>query len=145
MDYTELVSATGFTMKTTDTENTLNKGYYSIANLYNNDKLALYIELANKIEGPIKMSDCIVTRVSQTKYQVNQGASAIIFPGNLQVNKSISEAQIIALFGQPNYIKDYGTTKYYTYLSNSTWTTTNNFKISVVNGVIDELALDHRN
>ena len=68
----------------------------------------------------------------------------IIFPGGLKVGDSITDAKLTELFGVPNDSKDYSGSKQYTYLSDTTWTTTNNFKISVVDGVIDEIQLDHR-
>lgn len=146
--YTELSTATGFTLKDKDLTGSLDAGYYATLNMYKNDKLALYIEVLNSTGGSIKYTDSKVTRVSQTKYQVSQGATAIIFPGGIKAGDTITEEKIITLFGTPDDTNEYNGDNYesktYTYLSDTTWTTINNFKIDVVNGVIDQISLDHR-
>lgn len=144
MSYNDLTTATGFTIKSTYANLTLPNNHYALVNLYKNDKLALYIELFNNSGLEAKYIESRVTRVSQTKYQVSQGADAIVFPGGLKVGDAITDAQIITLFGQPNDLKDNGSSKQYTYLSDTTWTTTNNYKIKLVDGVIDEIQLDNR-
>lgn len=144
MAYSELVAATGFTAKSSDADSVLSNNYYAMVNMYKNEKLALYIEVMNTSGADVKYSDCNVTRISQTKYQISQGADPIVFPGGIKAGDAITDDQIIALFGTPNDIKDYGTSKQYTYLSDTTWTTVNNFKIKVVDGIVDEIALDHR-
>lgn len=144
MSYNDFKTASGFTIKDTYINMVLPNNHYAPVNLYKNDKLALYIELFNKSGAEVKYVDCNVTRISQTKYQVSQGADRIVFPGGLKVGDSVTEAQLIELFGTPNDSKDYSGSKQYTYLSDTTWTTTNNFKINVIDGVIDEIQLDHR-
>lgn len=144
MTYNELITSTGFNIKSAYANLVLPNNHYALVNLYKNDKLALYIEVFNNSGAEAKYVDSRVTRVSQTKYQISQGADAIVFPGGLKAGDTITDAQIIALFGQPNDLKDNGSSKQYTYLSDTTRTTTNNFKIKVVNGIIDEVQLDNR-
>lgn len=144
MSYNDFKIASGFTIKDTYLNMVLPNNHYAPVNLYKNDKLALYIELFNKSGAEAKYVESNVTRISQTKYQVSQGADKIIFPGGLKVGDSITEAKLTELFGVPNDSKDYSGNKQYTYLSDTTWTTTNNFKINVKDGVIDEIQLDHR-
>ena len=148
--YGSFASTTGFSLKDSDSKSYLDNNYYSIVNMYVGDKLALSIELLNDTGASALYTDCKVTRVSQTKYQVvTNGATAFVFPGGLKAGDSITEDQITTLFGTPSDIYEYNSdsysTKTYSYCSDSTWTTTNYYKIKVVNGVIDELTLDHRN
>lgn len=147
--YDELKDATGFTMKPADESSVLSDNYYTIVNLYNNDRLALYTEILNDTGSDAKYSQLKVTRISQSNYQVSNGAFVITFPGNLKVGEQISEDKIIELFGEPNDVYEYSNDGYesktYTYNSNTLWTTTNYYKIKVVNGVIDEITLDNRN
>lgn len=146
--YIELSSASGFTFKSADLSGTLEDGYYATVNMYKNGKLALYVEVLNDSGAEAKYINSKVTRISQTKYQISQGAEAIVFPGGIKAGDAITEAQIISLFGTPTETKDYSSDNYsskkYSYLSDTSWTTTNNFKISVINGVIDDIQLDHR-
>lgn len=144
MTYLELSTATGFSMKETNASSNLENNHYALVNLYKNDKLALYIEIINKTGDVKKYTECNVSRVSQSKYQVSQGAQAIIFPGGIKVGDSITDEQVVALLGTANDVKDYGTSKQYMYLSDTSWTTINNYKIKITNGVVEELSLDHR-
>ena len=145
MSYNDFKTASGFTIKDMYINMVLANNHYAPVNLYKNDKLALYIELFNNSGAELKYVDSSVTRISQTKYQVSQGADKIVFPGGLKVGDAITEAQLTALFGAPSEAKDYSGSKQYIYVSDTTWTTTNNFKINVIDGVIDEIQLDHRN
>ena len=144
MGYQDISLATGFTIKDTNLNTLLEPNHYTSTNLYKNDKLALYIDIINNEKENIKYIDCMVTRVTQSKYQVSQGAEQIIFPGNIKIGDEITEDKIVTLFGTPNDKKVYGNNIQYIYLSDTTWTTTNNFKITVVDGVIEEIQLDHR-
>lgn len=147
--YEELSGATGFTLKSSDLSSYVQGGYYVLLNMYKNDKLALNVEVLNDTDGDLLYTDCKVTRVSQTKYQVSQGADVVVFPGGLKVGDSITEAKIIELFGTPNDIDEYSSDGYesrtYKYVENSNFTTTNNYVIKVFNGEINELQLDNRN
>lgn len=150
LTYTELSTATGFTIKSDFQNSTIPKGYYTLVNLYKNDKLALYTEMTNNTENDVKYTDATVTRVSQTNYQVETGkADKIVFPGNLTVGMTITKDQIIKLFGEPTKINNYNSDNYnkdtYDYNADTNWTTTNYYKIEVLNGVIDTLTLDNRN
>lgn len=144
MSYNDFKIASGFTIKDTYINMVLPNNHYAPVNLYKNDKLALYIELFNKSGAEAKYVESNVTRISQTQYQVSQGADKIIFPGGLKVGDSITEVKLTELFGAPNDSKDYSGSKQYTYLSDTTISTKNNFKINVKDGVIDEIQLDHR-
>lgn len=147
--YNDIKTATNASMKSADEKSYLASNYYTLANMYKNDKLALYIQLTNNSDNDLLYSDCQITRVSQTKYQVSQGADVIIFPGDLKAGEEITESKIIELFGTPYDTDEYSSDSYesktYKYVENTTWTTTNNYEITVVNGIIDELQLDNRN
>ena len=145
MTYNELSSATGFAMKNDDLEMTIKTKYYALVNLYKDDKLALYTEIANNTGKMITYKEGMVTRITQSKYQaITNNAEKIIFPGGLTVGQTITESELKALFGEPNESKTYSTRTYYTYYEDETWTTTDNFKITVVDGIIDEIQLDNR-
>lgn len=145
MTYDELSSATGFTMKKEDLESELNTKFYTMVNLYKDDKLALYTEVTNNSGEKVKYTEAKITRITQSKYQVaTNNAEKIIFPGGLTVGEAITESELKALFGEPNETKTYSTRTYYTYYEDETWTTTDNFKITVVDGIIDEIQLDNR-
>lgn len=146
--YNDIKTATNASMKSSDEKPYLSANYYTLINMYKNDKLALYIELTNKTDSDLLYTECDVTSVTQTKYQVSNGADAIIFPGNLTVGKEITESEIIELFGTPYDTYEYSNSEYesktYKYVENTMWTTTNNYEIKIVNGIIDELQLDNR-
>lgn len=147
--YSDLSSATSSEMQSSYTKSYLQSGYYAIVNMYKNDKLSLYIEILNDTDQDTLYTDCKITRVSQTKYQISVGADEIIFPGGLKAGQEITETEIINLFGTPNDTYDYESDGYisntYTYLEDSNYSTINYYEIKVVNGVIDELTLDNRN
>ena len=147
--YNELKSVTGFSAKSSDENSVLSNNYYTIVNMYKNDKLALSIEVLNDTGSDAKYMDSKVTRVSQSEYQVSTGADKITFPGGLVAGQEITEDKIKQLFGEPTDVNNYSSDGYesitYTYNEDTSWTTTNYFKIQVVNGVISEITLDNRN
>lgn len=146
--YDELKAATGFSMKTAQEDSSLSNNYYTIVNMYKDDKLALYIEILNDTGKDAKYTDSKITRVSQTEYQVSNGADKLTFPGGLQAGEEMTEAKLEELFGKPTDKRDYSSDGYksvtYIYNEDSSWTTTNYLEITIVNGVIDELTLDNR-
>ena len=147
--YDDLKKATGFSMKSSDENSVLSNNYYTIVNMYKNDKLALYTEILNDTGGDAKYTEGKITRVSQSKYQVSNGADKIVFPGGLTAGEEITIDKIKELFGEPTDTNEYSSDGYesltYTYNADTSWTTTNYFEIKVVNGVIDEITLDNRN
>lgn len=62
----------------------------------------------------------------------------------LAFNDEITEDKLITLFGQPNDKRTYSSSITYLYNVDPSWTTTNYYKIVVVDGIIDELTLDNR-
>lgn len=146
--YDKLSNLTGFTFKSANLKSYIEGGHYAFVNMYKNDKLALYTEVLNDTDSDLLYTDCKITRISQTKYQVSQGALVLVFPGGLKVGQSITEDKIIELFGTPDDIYEYSSEGYvskeYKYLEDDLYVTTNNYIITVVNGVIDELQLDNR-
>lgn len=146
--YEELKDATGFSMKSANEKSYLTKNYYATVNLYKNDKLALYTEIYNDTNDDIKYSDGKVSRISQTKYQVSTGADVITFPGSLKAGDQISVDELINKLGNPSDKSEYNDSSYnsttLTYNENLSWKTTKFYKITLVNGVIDELSLDNR-
>ncbi len=147
--YNELKEVTGFSMKSAQESSSLSNNYYTLVNMYKNDKLALSTEILNDTGSDIKYTDGKITRVSQSKYQVSTGADKITFPGDIKAGDEITEEKIKQLFGEPTDIYEYSNDGYdsvtYTYNEDTTWTTTNFYEIKIVNGVIDEITLDNRN
>jgi len=147
--YKDFKSLSGFSMKDIEEKNYIESKHYDLKNLYKNNKLSLYVEILNDTKDDIQNIDTKITRIWQTKYMVaTNGAEAIVFPGNLSVNTSITKDEIVSLFGEPDEIKNYYADNYnqdtYAYYIDKSYTTFNYFKIIVVNGIIDEIALDHR-
>lgn len=146
--FDELSSVTETKMKSAEEKSYISPNHYAIVNLYKNEKLALHIELLNNSDKDIVYTEGMVTRVWQTKYQVSTGATVVTFPGGLKVGQTITKDEIVNLFGEPSDIKNYSNDGYvidtYSYFSDDLYTTTNNYIIKVLNGVVDELILDHR-
>ena len=146
--YEEIKDATGFSMKSANEKSYLSKNYYATVNMYKNDKLALYTEIYNDTNDDLKYSDGKISRIWQTKYQVSTGADIITFPGSLKVGDQISVDEIISKLGNPSDRAEYNDSGYssttLTYNENLSWKTTKFYKITLVNGVIDELSLDNR-
>ncbi len=149
--FQELADATGFVMKSSDAKSYLEGGYYTNVNLYTPDEeLALYIDIINDTDGDLVYTDCTVADVRQTKYQaIDQGASVITFAGGLQVGQEMTTAEIEAIFGEPQdtseYISDDSDYESYTwtYAADPDWSSHDNFEITIVNGIIDEIGIDH--
>lgn len=61
----------------------------------------------------------------------------------------MTKEKLVLLFGEPSDIYNYTSDNYvsdtYSYVENTSYTTINYYKIKVLNGVIDELTIDHRN
>lgn len=146
--YEEIKDATGFSMKSADEKSYLSKNYYATVNMYKNDKLALYTEIYNDTNDDMKYSDGKVSRIWQTKYQVSTGADVITFPGSLKAGDQISVDEIISKLGDPSDKSEYNDSGYssttLTYNEDLSWKTTKFYKITIVNGIIDELSLDNR-
>lgn len=147
--YETLSTKTIATMNDASALSYLQPNYYSLVNLYKDGNLVLYTEIFNDTDTNILYTQGKVTRVSQTKYHITMGATEITFPGNLKAGQEITKEQLIELFGEPsneyNYTSDGYISDKYSYYSDSIFTTTNYYEIVVVNGVIDQITLDHRN
>lgn len=152
--YQELADATGFAMKSSDAKSYLEAGYYTNVNLYigEDQDLALYVDILNDTEGDLCYADCIVVAISQTEYQaVEQGASMITFAGGLQVGQEMTTADVEAVFGEPQDTYEYHgddpdfpyDSYTWTYAEDPDRTYYNIFEVSIVNGIIDEITIDH--
>ncbi len=144
LPYQNLSAASGFTMKDADAGSTIASNYYTLANMFQNGKLALYTEVTNNSNDYLKLSDCEVTRVSQTLYMVKNGAATVTFPGNLYAGMTMDESTLTSILGTPSDSKDYSGTKEIRYFANPSWTTANYYQITIKDGVIDDLVLDNR-
>lgn len=144
VSYSDFFVNTGFTFKSLNEDISLKPNYYAIVNLYKNDKLGLTTEVYNDKGIDSNVSNGMITRISQNKYHVSNNVGQVVFPGSLKVGDSITEDKLISLFGQFNDKKTYGNTTTYSYNEDTLWTTTNYYKIEVVNGVIEQLTLDNR-
>lgn len=145
--YQDIAQVMNAKMKDTDEKSYLESNYYTTCTLYSNDKITLYIQVLNDTNTDKTLADCKVTRISQTKSQVERyGAKEVIFPGDLKVGMSISENELKSKFGEPAKVYN-GDNNYnkYTWAEDQNWKTNNNIEVTVVNGVIDEISLDHRN
>lgn len=144
ISYNDFSSTTGFKLKELSSTNVLKNNYYMLANLYKNDKLGLSGEIYNDFGSETIVSNCKITRLSQRKSHISNNVGQVVFPGNLKVNDEITEDKLIMLFGQPNDKRIYSSSITYLYNADPSWTTTNYYKIVVVDGIIDELTLDNR-
>lgn len=149
--YQELADATGFAMKSSDAKSYLEGGYYTYVNLYTPDEdLALYIDILNDTEEDQTYADCKVVSVKQTEYQaIEKGASIITFAGGMQVGMEMTTADVEAIFGEPQdtyeYISDDSDYESYTwtYAADPDWSSHDNFEVTIVNGIVDEICIDH--
>lgn len=148
ISYKDFSSTTGFQLKQAQSMSYLENKYYTLANLYKDEQLALYTEITNTTGKMAQYQDCNITRVSQTKYMTSKNVGTIIFPGGLKAGDQVTENQIIGLFGNPTDKKTYNSDNYnkitYIYNENTDWTTQNYYQIEIVNGVIDQITLDNR-
>lgn len=147
--YNELSLATSSVFQSSDLQSYLQSGYYSILNMYKDNNLSLYVEMLNDTDIDVLYTDAKVTRISQTEYHTSVGAHEITFPGGLKVGQVITQDEITNLLGTPDDIDIYTSDGYvkntYTYVEDTSFTTTNYYKIIVINDIIDELSLDNRN
>ncbi len=149
ISYEEFSNITGLTMKDDLVNETLPKNRYGVANMYKNNKLALYTDVINSTESDILYKDGLVANISQTRYQVEtNNADKLIFPGNLSVGQSITEEELKTMFGEPTKRNEYKGERYtrviYSYAEDEKWTTYNKFEIELTDGIIDQLRLDHK-
>ena len=148
-DYNKIAEAMGADIKESQKESFLDSGYYALCNMYKDNNLALYIQVSNDTDEMIKYNDGSVIDISQTKYQVEKGAKVVTFPGGLVVGQEIEESKLIELFGEPDKTYEYQSddsdywSKEYRWCMDKTWTTTNNYEINVVKGVIDQISINH--
>jgi len=149
--YQELAEATGFAMKSSDAKSYIEAGYYTNVNLYTPDEsLALYIDILNDTDDDLIYTECKVVSISQTEYQaVEQGASMITFAGGVQPGQEMTTADVEAVFGAPQdtyeYISEDSDYESYTwtYSEDPDYTYYNAYEITIVNGVVDQISLDH--
>jgi len=151
--YKEFKEISGFTMKSSDEKSYLDPNYSMSVNLYINDsdnqKLALYTEIQNNTSNEVQYNETVLTEIWQSSYQVNTNkASAITFPGGLKAGMEITKDDIVELFGEPNKIETSGDESYnyitLLYTENkSEYSSSNYYKIRLLNGKIDELTLNN--
>lgn len=147
ISYSEFEQITGFSMQDSKKETLLEDGYYTLANLYKDDKLVASIDLLNDTGSTIKYSECLVTSVYQTAYNVKNNKGTFEFAKGLKIGMPMTEEQLKNMFGEPARTHDYenGEYKYVTYTyAESEFSTYNNFEIRLLNNVVDEVSLDHR-
>lgn len=146
--YEEIEKLTKWTVKSDYESTTIPADHYTLLSLYKEARLALNIEVKNNTNETIKYNEGDVTRIIQTQYQSSLGVEKITFPGNLQVGMRMTKSKLIDILGKPNKTDTYANGKYvselYKYTENKDDSTTNYYSIKIVNGKIDELALDHR-
>ncbi len=150
LKFSELSRISGLTMKESAGANTISPNYVSLVNLYKDDKVNLHIEVTNNSEGSLRLDECDVVRVTQTNYHVEKGDTKVIFPGNLTAGMEMTEEQLFSILGTTNNVIHHneGTdaaNDVYTYAENDMWITEDMYKITIKNGVIDELVLDNKN
>jgi len=150
VSYDDLSRLTGFVYDEDDLNESLDDGYYTLANMYANDRLALYVELTNDSGSTKLYKEIPITRISQSEYQVvDNGAEKVVFPGGLVAGVQMTEDELFDILGMPDDIYKYEDDDYvsntYTYTEDgSDYASANFYEINIVNGVIDEIQLDHR-
>lgn len=147
--YSEFSNITGYTMKDDLLNENLPKNRYGVANMYKDNKLAIYTDVINTVDADTLYKDAYIANVSQTKFQVETNkADKFIFPGNLSVGHAITEDELKVLFGEPTKRNEYKGEKYtkvtYIYAEDEKWTTVDKYEIELKDGIIDELRLDHK-
>ncbi len=145
--YKELKALTGYAMKPAEEKSYLDSMYTTYFDLYLDDNEVLYIEVVNDTDGDQKNTDCLVTKIAQTSNHLEYAQDAFVFPGNLKVGTKISKDELTKLFGEPDDTYDYESDGYvqfrFTYSEYESNTTLNCMEINVVNGIIDEIVIDH--
>jgi len=149
--YDEIVAATGWEMKSSESKSWLEGGYYTSVSLRNeNDDTMCTIDIYNNTDEDLIYTDCKVTEIYQTEWAITEkDAVAIVFPGNLKAgDENITLEKLVALFGEP--ARTYTNDEYegyvyeeYTFSEDESWTTRNCIKVYLVNGIIDNISMDH--
>lgn len=142
--YQYISAVSGFTMKDADAGSTIASGYYSLVNLFQNDTLALYTEVDNDTGDYVELANGKITRISQTSFMTKKGVNTVTFPGNIYAGMPMDEETLTSILGTPDESKDYSVNKEYRYYADPSWTTTNFYKITIKDGVVDEITLDNR-
>lgn len=146
--YKNFNKITGYNLSDDDAKQILKPNYYATLNVYKNDKFALWIHINNNTSTDSSAENLNVVRIAQDQYAVDQGTTPLVFPGGLVVGMKITKDEMISKLGDPYDFNPYSSDNYlyetYKYVEDEDWTTTNNYVITVVNGVIDELSLDNK-
>ena len=145
--YENIENITKWKVKADYESTTVPKDHYTFLSLYKDEKLALNVDVSNNKEDNLKYNECDVTKITQTQYQSNLGVEKVTFPGNLQVGMTMTKDKLISKIGKPTKIDSYANGTYisqtYKYIENKDETSKNYYSIKIVNGKIEELALDH--
>lgn len=147
--YSEFKEISGFNVKSVYADTVIPSKHYMLFNLYEDDNLSAYVEITNNTKESLKYEDGMITRISQSEYQVKNGATVITFPGNLQVGMEMTKDDLVSLLGKPSKESEYdGGENYksytYTYNEYDDYSTFNYYKIEILNGVISDLEIDNR-
>ena len=146
--YSELSTATGAELKSSEAKSYIQGGYYTTASLYKDDSLAMYIELSNSTEEEQLYTDCMVTKIGYSQYTKENLGAEIVFCGNLQIGQAMTVDDIKAILGEPQDTYEYTDMDYVSttlrYEDESIWMSSyNSYNITIVNGVIDDISLKH--
>lgn len=146
--YSELSTATGAELKSSEAKSYIQGGYYTTASLYKDDSLAMYIELSNSTEEDQLYTDCMVTKIGYSQYTKENLGAEIVFCGNLQIGQAMTVDDIKAILGEPQDSYEYSDEDYVSttlrYEDESIWMSSyNSYNITIVNGVIDDISLKH--
>lgn len=147
--YKELVELTGATLKDTEIGTKLEANYYKSVLLYKDGNYVLNSEIINDTTNPIKLEDGKVSEIGQSEYLAEIDSSIkIVFPGNLEVGMDMTKDKLTGLFGKidKEYVsddKDFAYEKY-EYNSDDIYNYYNNYEITIIDGKISDLTLNHR-
>lgn len=145
--YSEFQELTGLSIPDNDSNLYIDGGECTIVELVSGDDSVLFAEITNTSEESKPCTDCLITKVCQSRYQVSKGENVVVFPGGLSVGKEVSESKLREVFGDPKDTYKYLDEDYESYTitySEDDDLFYNYYEIILVDGVVEELCLDHR-
>lgn len=149
--YSDIENAFGYSIKSADAKSYIESGASAYSDLYDgDDDIGVYLSFFNENDEDTIYTDCSVYNVTQSLDGVEDyNAPLITFPYGLQVGQKMSDDDLIALIGEPSdrYDYDSGDGSYIaidlTWSEDTDWTSRNCMTVSIENGVVDTITLNH--
>lgn len=146
ISWEEFTKKTGVTFNDSqDAEQTLKSNYYTVVTVKDTNGRNFCVELLNDTKDVKTLGECTVISISDFKRYSGNGQADLVFAGNLRVCDKITEAELKQLFGEPDdtwYSDDAGSYSYTYYENYDKYWGSREFKITVYDGVINDLDLE---